>query len=216
VTQRIPFGLDRLPRTLGADDPRLPGVIVGGDKLRLNTEPLPAEAMALAAGDHAARVAAMKQFLRGLCGDYAPQRVRFVDCYIDCMTAHLDAHRDELARGLRRYDGLYAPEDWLWSALRSLPRAWLPGKAGMVLVDFAFWDGAQAVAIDVGSSQGKASIDACRITPDVLAGDPLALLGVLPDSFRCFWRGQTLPVSPFRRPIPRGVVGETSLSLRGA
>lgn len=74
----------------------------------------------------------------------------------------------------------------------------------------------QAVAIDVGSSQGKASIDACRITPDVLAGDPLALLGVLPDSFRCFWRGQTLPVSPFRRPIPRGVVGETSLSLRGA
>ncbi len=208
MVQRIPFGLDRLPRTLLPDDPRLPGVNVGSDKLRLNTEPLPAEAMASAAGNHGARVVAMKQFLRGLCGDYAPQRLRFVDCYIDCMAAHIDAHRDELARDLQRYDGLYAPEDWLWSALRPLPRAWLPGEAGMVPVDFAFWDGTQAIAIDVGGLQGASGIVMCRVTSDMLAGHPLALLGVLPDGFRCFWRGQTLPVSPFRRPIPRGVVCE--------
>ena len=133
VALRIPFGLDRLPRTLRTDDPRLPGATVGGDKLRLNSEPLPAEAMVSAAEDHAARVAAMKLFLRGLCGDYAPQRLRFVDCYLDCMAAHLDAHRDEVAHGLQRYDALYAPEDWLWSALRPLPRAWLPGEGGAVL-----------------------------------------------------------------------------------
>ena len=204
--QRIPFGLDRLPRTLRADDPRLPGVIVDRDKLRLNTEPLPPEAMASAVDNHAARTAAMKQFLRGLCGDYAPQRLRFVDCYIDCMTAHLEAHQDEQARDLQRYDGLYAPQDWLWSALRPLPRAWLASDAGMALVDFAFWDGTQAIAIDVGGGgQGQAGL-MCRVGSDVLAGSPQALLEVLPDSFRCFWRGQTLPVSPFRRPIPRGVV----------
>ncbi|HVC61670.1 MAG TPA: hypothetical protein VND19_15065 [Acetobacteraceae bacterium] len=216
MPHRIPFGLDRLPRTLPPDDPRLPGVFVGEDKLRLNTEPLPAEAMASAAGDHAARVAAMKQFLRGLCGDYAPRRLRFVDCYIDCMAAHLDAHRDELARALQRYDGVYAPEDWLWSALRPLPRAWLPADAGMVPVDFAFWDGAQAIAIDFSGGQGKAGIAVCHVGPDVLAHDPLALLEVLPDRFRRFWRDQILPVSPFRRAIPRGVVVEEVLSLRGA
>jgi hypothetical protein len=206
VTQRIPFGLDRLPRTLQPNDPRLPGAIVGGTSLRLNTEPLPAEALASAVDDHAGRVATMKRFLRGLCGDYAPQRVRFVDCYIDCMAAHLDAHREQLARELQRYDGLYAPEDWLWSALRPLPRAWLHGEAGMVAVDVAFWDGTQAIAIDVGNSQGTSGIVVCRITPDVLAGDPLELLEILPDSFRRYWDGGILPVSPFRRAIPGGVV----------
>jgi hypothetical protein len=215
VPRRIPFGLDRLPRTLQPDDPRLPGVSVDAGRLRLNTEPLPAEALASAAGDHAARVAAMRQFLRGLCGDYAPPRLRFVDCYIDCMAAHLETHRGELARGLQRYDGLYAPEDWLWSALRPLPRAWLAGEAGLVPVDFAFWDGTQAIAIDVGGTRGIPGAAVCRVTPEVLAGDPLALLGMLPDRFQYFWRDQTLPASPFRRPIPRGVVAETTASLRG-
>ncbi len=67
---------------------------------------------------------------------------------------------------------------------------------------------AQAIAIDVrkfGSVPGAA---VCRITPDILAGDPLALLDVLPDSFRSFWRCETLPRSPFRRAIPLGVVGD--------
>ncbi len=205
---RIPFGLDRLPRTLHPDDPRLPGVSVGGETLRLNTEPLPAEAMPLAAGDHTARVSAMKRFLRGLCGDYAPQRLRFVDCYIDCMAAHLDAHRDELMRGLQRYDGLYTPDDWLWSALRPLPRAWLRVGGNMVLVDCAFWDGTQAIATDLGGAQPGSGIGTRRITPDVMVGNPLALLDALPDNFRCFWRGQIVPSSPFRRPIPRGVVAD--------
>ena len=209
---RIPFGLDRLPRTLHPDDPRLPGVNVGDDTLRLNTEPLPAEAMASPANDHAARVAAMKQFLHGLCGDYAPQRLRFVDCYIDCMAAHLDAHRQELARDLQRYHGLYAPEDWLWSAPRPLPRAWLPARAGMLPVDFAFWDGRQAIAINFANSQDVPGATVLRIAPDVLAGDPLALLDVLPDRFRRYWLGETLPRSPFRRPIPLGVVSDVIAS----
>lgn len=216
MAQRIPFGLDRLPRTLQPDDPRLPGAVVGTDKLRMNTEPLPAEAMESAADNHTARVSAMKQYLRGLCGNYAPRRLDFIECYIDCMAAYLDAHRDELTRDLQRYDGLYALEDWLWSALRPLPRAWLPADTSIALVDFAFWDGTQAIAIDVSGTHEKAGIVMCRIAPDALAGDPCALLDMLPDGFRRFWRDQNLPVSPFRRAIPRGVVGEpTPLSLRG-
>ncbi len=215
MTLRIPFGLDRLPRTLRVDDPRLPGATVGEDRLRLNSVALPAEAMAASAGDHAARVVAMRQYLHGRCGDYAPQRLRFVDGYFAAVAAHLAAHRDELARDLRRYDGLYAPEDWLWSALRPLPRAWLPGDAGMVPVDFAFWDGTQAIAIDLGGAPEQAGIALCRIPQTVLTGDPLALLDLLPDAFRQFWRGEILPNSPFRRPIPHGVIGGLPVSLRG-
>ena len=208
MTQRIPFGLDRLPRSLAPDDPRLPGVTVGDGPLRLNTEPLPAEAMAQATGAHAARVTAMRAFLHALCGDYAPLRQRFVDVYLDGLAAHVEAHREELAHTLQRYDGLYAPEDWLWSALRPLPRAWLPTASGMVPADVAFWDGAQVIAVDFDGKLQAEGLAICRVTPAVLAGEPLSLLRLLPQSFRCFWRGQTLPVSPFRRPIPSGVLAE--------
>ena len=208
MAQHIPFGMDRLPRALSPDDPRLPGVTVGDAPLRWNTEPLPADAMAQATGDHAARVAAMRTFLHALCGDYAPLRIRFVDAYLDALAAQIDAHRSELARGLQRFDGLYAPEDWLWSALRPLPRAWLRCDGGMVRADFAFWDGTQAIAIDLTDGMQVTGIAVCHMPSDVLTGDPLALLALLPAGCQSFWQAQILPVSPFRRPIPGGVVNE--------
>ena len=208
MAQRIPFGMDRMPRGLSPDDPRLPGVIVGDTPLRFNSEPLPAEAMAQATGDHPARLAAMRGWLHALSGDYAPARIRFADLYLAAIAAHIDAHRDELAQMLRRYDGLYAPEDWLWSALRPLPRALLRGDNGMVAVDFAFWDGTQAIAIDLGRGAPGNGILTCRVTAATLTDNPAALLTVLPDAFRAFWRGETLPRSPFRRGIPHGVLAE--------
>jgi hypothetical protein len=206
MSLRIPFGLERLPRTTSADDPRLPGVVVDAEKLRLNTEPLPPTVVALGAGDHAARVAAVVRWLSGQCGDYAPQRQRFIEAYIRCIAEHLRAHHDEVVVGLRRYDGLYAPQDWLWSALRPLPRAWLTAKGRLLPCDIAFWDGTQVSAIELAAQETDraaalraAGIAVCRIGLDTLAEDVLA---VLPVGFRWFWREQTLPSSPFRRPIP--------------
>lgn len=209
LSRRIIFGLDRLPRTLPLDDPRLPGAFVGAEPLRLNSEALPADAIA-AAPNHVARVAAMRAYLRGLCGDYASQRMRFVEFYLDCMVAHLDAYRDEVARELARFAGLYAPEDWLWSSLRPLPRAWLTNEKAMVPVDVAFWDGSQVIAIDLGGKQKLAGATVCSIDTSALTGDPLALLDLLPHSFHYFWRHDVLPRSPFRRPIPLGVLAVTS------
>jgi hypothetical protein len=210
LTMRIPFGLDRLPRTTDADDPRLPGVVVGAEKLRLNSEPVPAEVMSVAIGDHAARVDAMVRWLNGLCGDYSPQRQRFVGVYFHDLAAHLREHEDELATGLKRYDGLYAPHDWLWSAPRPLPRAWLPSDARLLPCDIAFWDGAHAIAIELAAQETErtatlraAGIDTLRVGTDVLGGSVLELL---PDTFRYFWRGELLPASPFRRTIPQGVL----------
>jgi len=169
--------------------------------------------MPLATGDHAARVAAATEWLVGLCGDYAPLRRQFITCYFGFIAAHIEAHHADLAEQLKRYDGLYAPEDWTWSALRPLPRAWLPAEGRMLPADIAFWDGAQPIAIELAARDTErqatlrtAGITLLRIEPTVLAGDLIRLGDLLPDSFHYFWRGQTLPSSPFRRPIPRGVV----------
>jgi hypothetical protein len=210
---RIPFGLDRLPRSIGFDDPRLPTALAGADLLRLNTEPLPLVAMPEAVGDHAAPVTAAVDWLVSLCGDYAPLRRRFITTYFAFLATQLDAHRAALAADLTRYDGLYAPDDWLWSAPRPLPRAWLASPHGPLPAEIAFWDGTQPLAIELSArdTPRQAALHAVglpvlRIAPDVLA-DPAALGALLPAPFHAFWRGQTLPASPFRRPVPRGVLG---------
>jgi len=215
---RIPFGLARLPRSIGHDDPRLPIAAAGTKPLRLNTEPLPPAAMPDAVLDHAARVVAMQEWLISLCGDYAPLRRHFILNYFAFLAVELHTYEVSLAKDLARYDGLYTPDDWLWSALRPLPRAWLPsaafrGPGNMLPAEIAFWDGAEPLAIELSAREtpGQAALQAAgiqvlRITPDILA-TPGAVGALLPPSFHMFWRGQALPTSPFRRPIPRGVVG---------
>ncbi len=198
---------------MALDDPRLRCAVVGDDKLRLNSEPVPQDAMPLAIGDHAARVAAATNWLEGLCGDYAPVRRKFIGCYFNFIAGHLQAHRAELAERMKPYDGLYAPEDWLWSALCPLPRGWVPLHDQLLLADIVFWDGEQFVAIELSSREidRQKALHATggvvlRIDPSVLVGDPMLMGGMLPNSFQCYWDGQVLPSSPFRRSIPAGVI----------
>jgi hypothetical protein len=183
--------------------------MVGNQSLRLNSEPVPADAMPLEIGDHAARVAAAIAWLVSLCGDYAPLRRQFIASYFGFIAAHLDAHRAELVERAKPYDGLYAPEDWLWSALRPLPRGWLPAKDQLLPADIVFWDGTRAIAVELSARETErqkalqaAGMTVCRIEPDTLAKEPGLLGGMLPESFRRFWDGQTLPSSPFRRRVP--------------
>jgi hypothetical protein len=211
--QRIPFGLDRLPRTIALDDPRLRCVEVGNDRLRLNTVPVPADAMPLVIGDHLARVAAATEWLVSLCGDYAPLQRQFIAAYFGFISAHLDAHRAALAERVKPYGGLYAPEDFLWSALRPLPRGWVPTPGKLLPADMVFWDGTQVIAVELSARETDkqkalqaARIAVYRIEPNLLGSDPIQLGQILPENFRRFWDGQTLPSSPFRRPIPCGVL----------
>ena len=191
---RIPFGLDHLPRRIALDDRRLRAVSVGAMPLRLNSEPLPADELPVAATDHATRVAASMQWLHNLCGDYAPPRRQFVSVYFDFLAAHIAEHRAKLAEQLSRYDGLYSPEDWIWSGLRPLPRAWLPAGDRLLPADIAFWDGTQPLAFE-RDSQRRSALREAGIAL-------IESIDELPDAFRSFWRGQTLPISPFRRPTP--------------
>jgi len=75
-----------------------------------------------------------------------------------------------------------------------------------VLVDVAFWDGTRAIAVDLGATVRPSGVALHRIPSCALTGAPLALLDLLPACFRCFWRGEILPRSPFRREIPLGVL----------
>ena len=117
-----------------------------------------------------------------LCGDYAPLRQQFIKCYFGFIAGHLNAHRDELAERAKPYDGLYAPEDWLWSALRPLPRGWVPVQGQLLSADMVFWDGTQPVAVELAARETdrqkalrQAGVMVCRIEPSVLGGDPMQL-----------------------------------------
>ena len=173
---RILYGLDRLPSTLAADDTRLPGVDLGAVPLRLNSLPLPADAWA--SGE--ARMPAVRSWLLASCGDYNEPLRRGVTHYLTAVAAHVASNRNALAAGLARFHGLYQVEDWCWSALRPLPRAWWRQDDTWLRADLAFWNGNEVIAKRARDFDGNE----------------------LPTEFQQFWIGETLPVSPFRHAFP--------------
>lgn len=174
---------------------------VGGQPLRLNSEPVPADVMPLATRDHAARVAAATTWLQDQCGDYAPLRRQFIAAYLRCLAMRIDAQRDALADRLRRYDGLFAPEDFLWSALRPLPRGFVPVSDRYLPADFVFWDGAQVIAIEVAArdTEKQKALSAAGVMVDRISA---ADFDCLPSCLARAWDVEGLPTSPFRRAIP--------------
>jgi len=160
-------------------------------RLRLNTEPYRGE---IAAPDHAARVAIVRQSLCAACGDYARAQYRFIHRYFAYLAAELEAHRDGLEQALLPYGRLYAVDDWTWSALRPLPRAWIAAGEAMLPVSFAFWDGIAVTAVEGDATRVRALM-AAEIS--VLPME----VETFPEMFRGFWRDEKLPVSPFRLPL---------------
>ena len=189
----MPYGLARLPR-----DPRLRCVELSDQPLRLNSEPVPADVMPPNVGDHAARVAAAQEWLNAQCGDYAPLRRQFIAAYFRFIAEQIDAHRAELIEYLKPYDGLYAPDDFFWSALRPLPRGWVPIGDRYLPADVVFWDGTQAIAIQVSEHDTDKQRALLAAGIKVSGGEP----DMLPEQFHAFWNAQRLPSSPFRRPTP--------------
>ncbi|MSP01609.1 MAG: hypothetical protein EXR07_11265 [Acetobacteraceae bacterium] len=178
-----------MPSTLSTDDTRLPAVDLVAAPLRLNSVALPAEAWGSGDPDRAPRIQAMRTWLLASCGDYNVALQRAVTRYLEAITTHAADNSDALATGLAPFLGLYRVEDWCWSALRPLPRAWWRQDGAWLHADLAFWDGSAVIAM---TSRDFAT-------------------GELPRPFQNFWKGQTLPVSPFRREFPTSPDG---VSLR--
>ena len=191
---------------MSPDDPRLPGVTLDSSPLRLNSTPLPPDRVAEAQGEHAARLSAAEAWLFAACGSYAPLRQRFVTFWLRFATGHVASHHAELAERLRPFDGLYSPDDFVWSVLRPLPRALLPAGDGVVPVDVAFWNGTQLIAVPLGDAPDIAtgSIIQCRVTAADMQRDPNTIVAErFPREFLRFWEGETLPSTPFRRELPK-------------
>lgn len=167
--------------------------------LRLNAHPLPAMVLppAVAPGE---RVELMQEWLSGQCGDYARARVTFVAAYFRFISDVLQGDGAAIAEPVARFGGLFAAGDWVWSALRPLPRAWMATPDGPVGADFMFWDGAALTAIVLAPAGEAALVQAGVRVVHVRPG--VALAGVLPPGFSAFWRDEALPSSPFRRAVP--------------
>jgi len=171
--------------------------------------------MPLATGDHAARVTAALAWLESLCGDYAPLRRQFITAYFRFVASVIDAHRTELLARLQRYDGLYAPEDFLWSAPRPLPRGWVPVGERWLPADMLFWDGMQPIAIELAArdtDRQRVLLAAKVVTLRIERAAFDRLDALLPPGFHRYWDDEALPSSPFRRPIPQGVLAQPQAS----
>jgi hypothetical protein len=114
------------------------------------------------------------------------------------------------------FHGLYSYRDWLFTALRPLPRAHLELPDGsMTRVDFAFWTGAALLAIDLAGSETAgaaqrvradrlrdAGVERIEIPNAALAAEDLARH--LPPVLSRFWKHAPIPCGPF---IPATLAG---------
>ena len=127
LARRILYGLDRPPRGVAWDHPRVPSVVLDEAPLRLNSFAVPPAILA-GGTERASRLAAVQAWLAQACGDYARARVQFVSAYL--AFARAAPTGPEMDARIARFSGLFAAEDWTWSALRPLPRAWIEGPSG--------------------------------------------------------------------------------------
>lgn len=230
-TMPIPFGIDagalaRIAPGGGGATAGFPSAVARfGRVLRMNNAgfDLPAPAIGEPETSTAERVAA---HLTRLAGAWNAPAARFIERYFAFLDRQIEDHRADLADRLAPFDGLFAPEDFIFSAPLPLPRAALfapadghggePTHADYVAVDFAFWlgDAPSAVfALPSSLTPGAARrrderLAAAGVTCVSFAASDLAdpefglfrrILG--PEACR-FWEGETLPAAPVERGLP--------------
>jgi hypothetical protein len=237
----IPFGADGVaPEQLSVretDDGRqvecrLPHVIIDPSDdlaLRLNSgglefgEPPPLPLMPEVADQLAYLLTHFKLY----CTVWNKYPRLFLDRYFEFIRDQVAGNQAELTQSLAPFGDLYEFEQWAFSALRPLPRAhlWAPeddtvtefDSAGWIRVDFAFWGGAEIVAIDLIGSETRGASHARQSTrlaqhgikviefPNAFLADAASndFAASLPAEFLRFWDPGPLPSGPFRTtPLP--------------
>lgn len=199
----------------GANTPRVTIDTDARDPLRLNDGPYEFAELPPAAGTgtSAERMAILRDHLTELCDQWAKRPRQFVSLYFRFIDDVIARDRAEIEAHLRRFGGLFAADDYAFSALRPLPRAHLAMSDGAYLrTDFAFWTGARLVAVDITGADASGSawqdrarrLDAAGIrrveipAAIVMKEDPVVLRTALPEEFAGFWRTEPMPSSPFK------------------
>jgi hypothetical protein len=194
-----------------------------GRPLRLNSEALNA-ALNFNAPQGATPLNLIKERLKGFCRPWDRLSLQFLDGYFAHITNMLDVHQDAIATKLAPFVGLYAAEDWAFSAPKPLPRAQLHAPRDkmtphwdvddFVQADFAFWLGDRMVA--VLSQPGvltparaaerlarleQAGVSVVHLNAENLTRDPAALFHRIIGDFGALLESAgAVPSSPFRPP----------------
>jgi hypothetical protein len=197
----------------------------GRKPLRLNSEALNI-APNLNARPDATPLSVISDHLRSLCRTWDQLSLRFIDGYFVHLTNMLGVHRETIVEKLAPFAGLYAAEDWIFSALKPLPRAhiYAPRNNGttwetedFVQVDFAFWLGERMVAVlsrpgtltPARATQRLARLEQADVTmvhfaADDLVKEPTVLFNrIIGDFGALIGSADIVPSSPFRPEIPR-------------
>lgn len=154
---------------------------------------------------------------------FAQYQRAFLDRYFAFIPARCLDAEEELAAALAWSDGLFVPEDHVFSALWPLPDAQVVLHAAgrdtlLGDFDFAFWTGQRVVGIALlgGVASAKDATESANgvatevfLPVDIHAGDlqgdaPFFAQPRFPDEIVSFWIGDTVPCSPFR---PVGLLG---------
>jgi hypothetical protein len=193
--------------------------------LRLNSEALnPAPNFNAPQG--ATPLNLIKDRLKSFCRPWDGLSLQFLDGYFEHIANMLRVHQDAITAKLAPFVGLYAAEDWAFSAPKPLPRAHLyasrnAGSAGwdidnFVQVDFAFWLGDRVVAVlsqpevltparaaERLARLEQAGVIVVHFSAENLARSPTALFHrVIGDFGALLDSAGTVPVGPFR---PQGL-----------
>lgn len=176
------------------------------------------------------QLAFLEQHLSRHCGAYAKSSQIFIASYFADLRAAVRGNEQALIDKMGELFGLLEVDHWCFSACMPLPRAhlYVPEnapegasetgntndyqQADFIMVDFAFWSGADlvAVVIDKGNTligARKRALDRLvanniklkSIGMDALHSDQSqAVLNSLGPAFKTFWSDLSIPRSPFR------------------
>lgn len=163
--------------------------------------------------DNAARIERLRDELIRTLDIFAKHPRQFVEIYFRFIAQRVDAERAALDRALAWSGGLFGADDWIFSALRPLPRAMVLESEGQQnaaarVYDFAFWTGREVLAIDLRGDSHRPR-DRDEPTASLVRKIPIPVEGLasgtdifaadgFPAEFSSFWTGENVPSSPFR------------------
>ncbi|MBI3513472.1 MAG: hypothetical protein HY060_05320 [Proteobacteria bacterium] len=161
--------------------------------------------------DRAAQFAFLRDQLKHFCDPWAPHQGRFLDAYFAFIAHQVARDAASLQARLAPFGDLYRVEDFGFAALRPLPRAHVPDGATSIAVDFAFWTGAELIALDLADTRrtrrqraaaharlGQAGAHVVELAAEAVTADGAGLATLLPAPLVRFCDGEALPASPFK------------------
>lgn len=166
------------------------------------------------------QLASLCRALTRHCDPWRRSERQFLACYFDFVGRHVERNRVALIGNLEPFAGLFRYSDWVYSALMPLPRAHLHapdsgepfGPDTLIRVDFAFWTGMMAIAIELPGTGTRSLVTNQRHERLRRAGTRIIELAdevldpahaakfeaALPDELRQFWRDRALPSGPLK------------------